>query len=425
LSDIGLVCGRLDKSNLWKLYIHLGIVICFLAGAVVTGYTFRTLHHKQLFVNFSFYFTIGLLYSLFIKSEREYRWIGQWFRPVKQSSEQREGEPEIEIPTATKPEPATEMEKSDLELENNSKEEVAKEEAVLGEEEEGLVDLEVDLSGLSSNHPTHEQIEVFDGSLVSKECLGQPTLNADSSSSSSSSSGSTGKVILLPPIPISDPWSYSFTQIGIMLLCLHSGFLNATSALSSRHLYTTHITGTGTQFAIDISHSGPTQIAVNGGMLICYFLGSALTGTVVKSDFYSINKSYLRIFIVGTCLLILALAIHLSFPESYFFYLLLAIFSGMQAALGCKIKGVIIRTTFMSGCATDLGASLGKMLKHGFSSGISSIKMLLPSMLAYMSGACIATLLFPVLGKYQIIVNIVAFASIGALHSYVLHFKME
>jgi hypothetical protein len=33
--------------------------------------------------------------------------------------------------------------------------------------------------------------------------------------------------------------------------------------------------------------------------------------------------------------------------------------------------------------------------------------------------------LYPVLGNYQVIVNIVAFATIGGLHSYVLHFKME
>jgi uncharacterized membrane protein YoaK (UPF0700 family) len=433
LSDVALICGRRDKSNLWKLYIHLGIVISFLCGALVTGFTFRALHHKQLFVNFCFYLSIGVLYSLLVKSEREYRWIGRWFRAVTQSSNEREvDEPTIEIiPTA-----ATST--NDQVNSCGTEEDKEEEELALGEEEDGLVDVEVDLSGLSSRRPTHEEITVFDGHLVSEGLHGdEGPLKGDTqpkvedvetlapASSSPSPTGSVSQLDLIPPKQQPNPWLYSYTQIGIVLLCLHSGFLNATTAHSSRHLYTTHITGTGTQFAIDISHSGPTQIAVNGGMLVCYFIGSALTGTVVKSDFYSINKSYLRIFIVGTCLLVLALAIHLSYPESYFFYLILAIFSGMQAALGCKIKGVIIRTTFMSGCATDLGASLGKMLRHGFSTGISSIKMLLPSMLAYMTGACIATLLYPVFGRYQIIVNIIAFASIGALHSYVLHFKME
>jgi uncharacterized membrane protein YoaK (UPF0700 family) len=365
------------------------------------------------------------LYSLLVKSEREYRWIGRWFRAVTQSSNEREvDEPTIEIiPTAAdRIGPDLNQETLDNEIDSFWRE----------EEAAGLMDVEIDLSGLLSRQCTRENIDIISDDHTASdgdESRESSLEGGDFTSPPPTISAAHESLVeapTSPPTPLdSRPWPYSYTQIGIVLLCLHSGFLNATTAHSSRHLYTTHITGTGTQFAIDISHSGPTQIAVNGGMLVCYFIGSALTGTVVKSDFYSINKSYLRIFIVGTCLLVLALAIHLSYPESYFFYLILAIFSGMQAALGCKIKGVIIRTTFMSGCATDLGASLGKMLRHGFSTGISSIKMLLPSMLAYMTGACIATLLYPVFGRYQIIVNIIAFASIGALHSYVLHFKME
>lgn len=97
----------------------------------------------------------------------------------------------------------------------------------------------------------------------------------------------------------------------------------------------------------------------------------------------------------------------------------------MQASLGCKIKGVIIRTTFMSGCATDIGASIGKMLRHGIASGLSSIKMLLPSLFSFIFGAFIATLLYPHFGDYQIIVNIIGFASIGILHSFILYYHLE
>jgi hypothetical protein len=75
ISDVGLICGRMDKPNLWKLYIHTGIVISFLCGAIFAAFTFRELHHKQLFINFSFYSLIGILYTFLVKPEMEYRWI--------------------------------------------------------------------------------------------------------------------------------------------------------------------------------------------------------------------------------------------------------------------------------------------------------------------------------------------------------------
>jgi uncharacterized membrane protein YoaK (UPF0700 family) len=474
ISDVGLICGRLDKANLWKLYIHTGIVFSFLSGAIFAAFTFRELNHKQLFINFSFYTLIGILYTLLVKPEKEYRWI--WDLVVsplwslfkrktgsnRHENDNHQTEPaqeqvhsenllkarSVELVTSSDL-PASIMSSEEVysplgfggeengsaaPLDSNPTEFEVNNGDAFGDEEESLVDIPIDLNDLMpSSHGEVEEIQDIEKpnrasshgekcsytEVQNSEVLSPPPIVPPHPPTSAA---------VVPPTPsktVPNPWTYSFTQIGIVLLCLHSGFLNATTSHSSRHLYTTHVTGTGTQFAIDVSNSHVTQIGVNGGMMVCYFLGSVLTGTIVKSDFYSINKSYIRVFIVGTLLLIIALLIHLQFPDSYFFYLILAIFSGMQASLGCKIKGVIIRTTFMSGCATDLGATIGKMLRHGISTGLSSIKMLLPSMLAYITGACFATLLYPVFGNYQVIVNIIAFASIGGLHSYVLHFKME
>lgn len=100
-------------------------------------------------------------------------------------------------------------------------------------------------------------------------------------------------------------------------------------------------------------------------MIFLYALGAVITGSVVKSDFYSLRAPYKRLFAFGSMLLTLGLLLHIYFPDAYFFYYCMSLFCGMQSALGCKVKNSVLRTCYMSGTATDIGATIGKVLKKG------------------------------------------------------------
>lgn len=100
-------------------------------------------------------------------------------------------------------------------------------------------------------------------------------------------------------------------------------------------------------------------------IIALYACGAVITGSVVKSDFYSLRAPYKRLFMFGTLLLTLGLVLHLFYPDAYYFYYCMALFCGMQSALGCKVKNSVLRTCYMSGTATDIGAAIGKVLKMG------------------------------------------------------------
>jgi uncharacterized membrane protein YoaK (UPF0700 family) len=104
-----------------------------------------------------------------------------------------------------------------------------------------------------------------------------------------------------------------------------------------------------------------------------------ITGSVVKSDFYSLRAPYKRLFLFGTLLLVLGLLLHIYFPDAHYFYYCMALFCGMQSALGCKVKSTVLRTCYMSGTATDIGAAIGKISKLGSSKAhLRPLQLLVP-----------------------------------------------
>ncbi len=79
--------------------------------------------------------------------------------------------------------------------------------------------------------------------------------------------------------------------------------------------------------------------------------------------------------------------------------------------------GTTIRTNYMSGCVTDLGSSLGKLCRYGYSkTEIVTFKRLLPSLFAFILGAAIATWLHPKCGKYMTLISCIGFAIFGGIY---------
>lgn len=121
------------------------------------------------------------------------------------------------------------------------------------------------------------------------------------------------------------------------------------------------------------------QATVRAVLISLYALGAVVTGSVVKSDFYSLRAPYKRLFLFGTLLLTLGLVLHIYYPDEYYYYGCMAMFCGMQSALGCKVKSTILRTCYMTGTATDIGAAVGKLLRLGPTKAhVRSLQLLIP-----------------------------------------------
>jgi uncharacterized membrane protein YoaK (UPF0700 family) len=206
-------------------------------------------------------------------------------------------------------------------------------------------------------------------------------------------------------------------------LSFHSGFLNATTFLSSRSLYTLHMTGNVTVLAIELVHRRFSDSAIRSGLILSYLLGSLLAGLLLKSDIYSTDPSFVTFFLVGLALLTLALLSLLLYPQSSLFYFLVSSFSGLQSSIGCKIQGVLVRTTFLSGAVTDIGTSLGSYVRNYRSGGSPTARELCvlaavtPSVVSFTLGSVLAAVLYPLCHPLQLTVSMALFLAIGVSHT--------
>jgi hypothetical protein len=73
-------------------------------------------------------------------------------------------------------------------------------------------------------------------------------------------------------------WPYALRQTSTTLLSFHSGFLNATTFLSSRSLYMLHMTGNVTVLVIELGHHRFSDSAIRSGLQVRYLLqGSSVS----------------------------------------------------------------------------------------------------------------------------------------------------
>lgn len=360
MSDVGLICGRFDDRKYWKVWLYLGLFFSYIGGSLLASWSFNFLQTRQFLVNFSLFTVGGGVFLIIQFCVPIFHPTGDL--PSAQSAAAVASSPSPPIAPSSPSHDAGDEQKSNS-LSND------------------------DHATSSSSRNTAEVPEV-------------ETTGVD-----------------LPP---DFPWTYVRLQVGTNLLSFHSGFLNATTLLSSPHLYTLQITGNMTLLAIDIIHKRYFDAMIRAIFAMCYFFGSFLMGIIAKSPFFSLDSSYYQIFLIGLALLITAFTTHLLHASSYFYYFLLILFSGYQSAFDCRIHGVLVRTTFMSGTVTDVGTSFGRFLRILFSRSridLGILPILFPTIISFIFGSFLATLLYPYASRYQILVNIAIFFTIGVAHT--------
>ena len=96
-------------------------------------------------------------------------------------------------------------------------------------------------------------------------------------------------------------------------------------------------------------------------ILLSFILGAFISGLLIGQKGYNTTPNY-GYGLILNCIL-LTLAAVLSFQHSIFSVLLSAVACGIQNALVASYRGLQLRTTHMTGNATDIGVHLAAKLK--------------------------------------------------------------
>ncbi|WP_213953433.1 YoaK family protein [Variovorax sp. dw_954] len=155
-------------------------------------------------------------------------------------------------------------------------------------------------------------------------------------------------------------------QLGCVLAAV-AGAINAGGFLAV-HRYTSHMTGIVSSVADDLAIGSVAMAFAGVAALATFMAGAACTALLINwARRHKLHSKYALALMVEAALLLLfglaganlASLPHLLVPSTV---LLLCFIMGLQNAIITKISDAEIRTTHMTGIATDIGIELGRLV---------------------------------------------------------------
>jgi uncharacterized membrane protein YoaK (UPF0700 family) len=157
------------------------------------------------------------------------------------------------------------------------------------------------------------------------------------------------------------PKTTRFVLSSASLLAALAGYIN-TIFLSLYLLPVSHLSGTLSRFSWDISKNDWSDLAQISGIIVGFLIGAMLSGLIIGNSTVQLGRRYgVVLGLEGLFLGLSALLLH-TLP--ILAVSLAALACGVQNGMASNYRGMIIRTTHVTGVVTDLGVLLGRWLRH-------------------------------------------------------------
>lgn len=148
---------------------------------------------------------------------------------------------------------------------------------------------------------------------------------------------------------------------GGFLLAAAAGCVNVVVIAEGGHAVT-HVTGSITGISADLAHGVFRHAAVIGIIVTGFAIGAAISGLLLGDSTLRFSRPYgIAIIIEGILLTIAGLVIgdHATIGMA-----LAAMGAGLQNGFASAYRGMVVRTTHVTGILTDLGFLAGCAIRH-------------------------------------------------------------
>lgn len=176
----------------------------------------------------------------------------------------------------------------------------------------------------------------------------------------------------------------------ILLLRINAGYLNALSIMTFGTMTSGH-TGNITKAFISLADGKFNLFYGPILLLLCFFLGSLTSGYFFPYENFKLYRSYGKLFFLFA-VIYFGLSI-IDLPPALIVGSLTFIL-GVQNGLFVFYRGVIVRTTNLTGTITDIGIALGKHLRSKQVKVAWKLKFFTLNLVAFGFGAAICSLFF-------------------------------
>lgn len=162
-------------------------------------------------------------------------------------------------------------------------------------------------------------------------------------------------------MPDTQPKTTRFVLTSASLLAALAGYIN-TIFLSLYLLPVSHLSGTLSRFSLDIGKLDLGDLRQISGILVGFLFGAMLSGLIIGNSTVQLGRRYGVVLMLEG--LFLGLAALLLSKMPILAVSLASLACGIQNGMASNYRGMIIRTTHVTGVMTDLGVLLGRWLRH-------------------------------------------------------------
>lgn len=162
-------------------------------------------------------------------------------------------------------------------------------------------------------------------------------------------------------MPDTQPKTTRFVLTSASLLAALAGYIN-TIFLSLYLLPVSHLSGTLSRFSLDIGKLDLGDLGQISGILVGFLFGAMLSGLIIGNSTVQLGRRYGVVLMLEG--LFLGLSALLLNKMPILAVSLASLACGIQNGMASNYRGMIIRTTHVTGVMTDLGVLLGRWLRH-------------------------------------------------------------
>lgn len=174
-------------------------------------------------------------------------------------------------------------------------------------------------------------------------------------------------------------------SIWVLLLRILAGYLNVTAILLFARMLAGH-TGSFTNVAIEFVEGDMQSVFRILVITLFFFIGTIVSGYIYPSDKMKPSMRYGTLFILmGFIYLLFGI---LGYATLYFL-VYLSFVLGFQNGMFVYYKGMVVRTTILTGTMTDIGVEIGRRFK-GLEGNDWKLKFHIFNLVFFILGAVIA-----------------------------------
>jgi uncharacterized membrane protein YoaK (UPF0700 family) len=153
----------------------------------------------------------------------------------------------------------------------------------------------------------------------------------------------------------------AWVETGAFLLALNAGIINGVGLVGLQRQSLSHMSGNSTEIGLAVVQNDYGQVLHLIIILLAFLCGAAFSGFVIQDAALRLGRRYSFALICESgFLLVSMLLLNRGFAQGDYWA---SAACGLQNAMVTTYSGAILRTTHVTGTFTDLGMSIGHLLR--------------------------------------------------------------